>query len=127
MEAPPRFLAAELAEAFRRTPSARLDEDFPQVLPCFRVMLPDGVLFTADKVPMPVVIVADRRPMADWLPPEAQRIGGISCVGLALNGTSATQTAIPSSRSVSATPPLITSAIWSCSGTSRRCRAPTSA
>ena len=78
MEAPPRFLAPELAEAFRRTPSPRLDEDFPQVLPCFRLMLPDGALFTEDKVPIPVVIVADLRAMADWLPPQAQRIGGIS-------------------------------------------------
>ncbi|MFN7900635.1 MAG: hypothetical protein ACK5N0_13395, partial [Synechococcaceae cyanobacterium] len=45
-------------------------------------------LFTEDKVPIPVVIVADLRAMADWLPPQAQRIGGISCVGLALDGTS---------------------------------------
>jgi hypothetical protein len=88
VEAPPRFLAPELAEAFRRTPSPRLDEDFPQVLPCFRLMLPDGALFTEDKVPIPVVIVADLRAMADWLPPEAKRIGGISCVGLALDGSS---------------------------------------
>jgi hypothetical protein len=88
VEAPPRFLAPELAEAFRRTPSPRLDEDFPQVLPCFRLMLPDGALFTEDKVPIPVVIVADLRAMADWLPPQAQRIGGISCDGLALDGTS---------------------------------------
>jgi hypothetical protein len=88
VEAPPRFLAPELTEAFRRTPSPRLDEDFPQVLPCFRLMLPDGALFTEDKVPIPVVIVADLRVMADWLPPQAQRIGGISCVGLALDGTS---------------------------------------
>jgi hypothetical protein len=88
VEAPPRFLAPELAEAFRRTPSPRLDEDFPQVLPCFRLMLPDGALFTEDKVPIPVVIVADLRVMADWLPPQAQRISGISCVGLALDGTS---------------------------------------
>jgi hypothetical protein len=51
-------------------------------------MLPDGALFTEDKVPIPVVIVADLRAMADWLPPQAQRIGGISCVGLALDGTS---------------------------------------
>jgi hypothetical protein len=29
VEMPPRFLAPELAEAFRRTPSPRLDEDFP--------------------------------------------------------------------------------------------------
>jgi hypothetical protein len=88
VEAPPRFLAPELAEAFRRTPSPRLDEDFPQVLPCFRLMLPDGALFTEDKVPIPVVIVADLRAMVDWLPPQAQRIGGISCVGLALDGSS---------------------------------------
>ncbi|MCP9852829.1 hypothetical protein KBZ14_08080 [Synechococcus sp. HJ21-Hayes] len=88
VEAPSRFLAPELAEAFRRTPSPRLDEDFPQVLPCFRLMLPDGALFTEDRVPIPVVIVADLRVMADWLPPQAQRIGGISCVGLALDGTS---------------------------------------
>ncbi|MEB3209684.1 MAG: hypothetical protein VKK63_12330, partial [Synechococcus sp.] len=39
-------------------------------------------------MPIPVVIVADLRAMADWLPPQAQRIGGISCVGLALDGTS---------------------------------------
>jgi len=38
-------------------------------------MLPDGALFTEDKVPIPVVIVADLRPMSDWLPPQAQRIG----------------------------------------------------
>jgi hypothetical protein len=88
VEAPPRFLSPELAEAFRRTPSPRLDEDFPQVLPCFRLMLPDGALFTEDKVPIPVVIVADLRAMVDWLPPHAQRIGGISCVGLALDGSS---------------------------------------
>ena len=48
VEAPPRFLAPELAQAFRRTPSPHLDEDFPQVLPCFRLMLPDGALFTED-------------------------------------------------------------------------------
>jgi hypothetical protein len=51
-------------------------------------MLPDGALFTEDGVPIPVVIVADLRAMADWLPAEAQRISGISCVGLALDGTS---------------------------------------
>ena len=88
VEAPPRFLAPELAEAFRRTPSPRLDDELPQVLPCFRLMLPDGALFTEDGVPIPVVIVADLRAMADWLPAEAQRISGISCVGLALDGTS---------------------------------------
>jgi hypothetical protein len=88
VEAPPRFLAPELAEAFRRTPSPHLDEELPQVLPCFRLMLPDGALFTEDGVPIPVVIVADLRAMADWLPPQAQRISGISCVGLALDGSS---------------------------------------
>ena len=88
VEAPPRFLAPELAEAFRRTPSPRLDEELPQVLPCFRLMLPDGALFTEDGVPIPVVIVADLRVMADWLPAEAHRISGISCVGLALDGSS---------------------------------------
>ena len=88
VEAPPRFLAPELAEAFRRTPSPRLDDELPQVLPCFRLMLPDGALFTEDGVPIPVVIVADLRAMADWLPAEAQRISGIRCIGLALDGTS---------------------------------------
>lgn len=53
------------------------------MLPCFRLMLPDGALFTEDGVPIPVVIVADLRAMADWLPAEAKRISGISCVGLA--------------------------------------------
>ena len=53
VEAPPRFLAPELAEAFRRTPSPHLDEELPQVLPCFRLMLPDGALFTEDGVPIP--------------------------------------------------------------------------
>jgi hypothetical protein len=51
-------------------------------------MLPDGALFTEDKVPIPVVIGAYLRAMADWLLPKAQQIGGISCVGLALDGTS---------------------------------------
>ena len=88
VEAPPRFLAPELAEAFRRTPSPRLDDELPQVLPCFRLMLPDGALFTEDGVPIPVVIVADLLVMANWLPAEAHRISGISCVGLALDGTS---------------------------------------
>jgi hypothetical protein len=78
----------ELAEAFRRTPSPRLDEELPQVLPYFRLMLPDGALFTEDGEPIPVVIVADLRVMADWLPPQAQRISGISCVGLAFDGSS---------------------------------------
>lgn len=77
-----------MAEAFRRTPSPHLDMELPQVLPRFRLMLPDGALFTEDGLPIPVVIVADLRAMADWLPPQAQRIGGISCVGLALDGTS---------------------------------------
>ncbi len=36
-------------------------------------MLPDGALFTEDGVPIPVVIVADLRAMADWLPPRPQR------------------------------------------------------
>jgi hypothetical protein len=88
VDAPPRFLAPELAEAFRRTPSPRLDDELPQVLPCFRLMLPDGALFTEDGVPIPVLIVADLRVMADWLPAEAHRISGISCVGLALDGSS---------------------------------------
>ena len=88
VEAPPRFLAPELAKAFRRTPSPNLDDELPQVLLCFRLMLPDGALFTEDGVPIPVVIVADLRAMADWLPAEAKRISGISCVGLALDGTS---------------------------------------
>ena len=87
VEAPPRFLSPELIEAFRRTPSPYLDEELPQVLPCFRLMLPDGALFTEDGVPIPVVIVADLRVMANWLPPMAQRISGISCVGLALDGS----------------------------------------
>jgi hypothetical protein len=87
VEAPPRFLAPELTEAFRRTPSPYLDEELPQVLPCFRLMLPDGALFTEDGVPIPVVIVADLRVMANWLPPMAHRISGISCVGLALDGS----------------------------------------
>jgi hypothetical protein len=82
------FFISALAEAFRRTPSPHLDEELPQVLPCFRLMLPDGALFTEDGVPIPVVIVADLRAMADWLPPQAQRISGISCVGLALDGSS---------------------------------------
>ena len=51
-------------------------------------MLPDGALFTEEQVPIPVVIVADLRAMADWLPSQAQGIGGISCVGLALDGSS---------------------------------------
>ena len=80
VEAPPRFLAPELAEAFRRTPSPHLDDELPQVLPCFRLMLPDGALFAEDGVPIPVVIGADLRAMADWLPAEAKRISGISCV-----------------------------------------------
>ena len=87
VEAPPRFLAPELTEAFRRTPSPHLDVELPQVLPCFRLMLSDGALFTEGGVPIPVVIVADLRVMADWLPPMAQRISGISCVGLALDGS----------------------------------------
>jgi hypothetical protein len=77
-----------MAEAFRRTPSPHLDDELPQVLPCFRLMLPNGDLFTEDGVPIPVVNVADLRAMADWLPPQAQRISGISCVGLALDGSS---------------------------------------
>ena len=84
---PPRFLAAELAEAFRRTPSPRLDDELPQVLPCLRLMLPDGALFTEEGVPIPVVIVADLRAMTDQLPAEAQRIRGISCLGLGLDGS----------------------------------------
>ena len=72
--APPRFLAPELAEAFRRTPSPHhLDEELPQLLPCFRLMLPDGALFTEDGVPIPVVIVADLRAMAHWLLPRPLR------------------------------------------------------
>ena len=39
-------------------------------------------------VQIPVVIGADLRAMADWLPPQAQRISDISCVGLALDGSS---------------------------------------
>ena len=35
-----------------------------------------------------MVIVADLRAMADWLPVEAQRISGMICVGRALDGTS---------------------------------------
>ncbi|MCP9905391.1 hypothetical protein KBY85_14790 [Cyanobium sp. BA5m-10] len=53
VEAPPRFLALEHAEAFRRTPSPHLDEELPQVLPCIRLMLPDGALFTENGVPKP--------------------------------------------------------------------------
>jgi hypothetical protein len=48
VEAPPRLLAPELTEAFRRYSSTHLDEELPQVLPCFRLMLPDGALFTED-------------------------------------------------------------------------------
>ena len=35
-----------------------------------------------------LVIMSDLRAMADWLPPRAQRISGISCVSLALDGSS---------------------------------------
>jgi len=55
LEAPPRFLAPELAEAFRRKPSPHLDDELPQVLPCFRLMLPAAALFTKDGVPIPVI------------------------------------------------------------------------
>ena len=84
--APPRFLAPELAAAFRHTALPPLDEQLPVVLPCFRLMLPDGALFTEDGVPIPVVIVSDLRVMAEWLPEPVRRIGGISCLGLALDG-----------------------------------------
>jgi hypothetical protein len=79
-----------LATGFGRLPPHALpplDEHFPQVLPCFLLLLPDGALFTEDAVPIPVVIVADLRVMANWLPPMAHRISGISCVGLALDGS----------------------------------------
>ncbi len=49
-------------------------------------MLPDGALFTEEQGPIPVVIVSDLRAMADWLPAEVRRIGGISCLGLGLDG-----------------------------------------
>ena len=61
-----------LATGFGRLPPHALpplDEHFPQVLPCFLLLLPDGALFTEDAVPIPVVIVADLRVMANWLPP----------------------------------------------------------
>ena len=79
-----------LATGFGRLPPHALpplDEHFPQVLPCFLLLLPDGALFTEDAVPIPVVIVADLRVMANWLPPMAHRISGISWVGLALDGS----------------------------------------
>jgi hypothetical protein len=65
VEAPPRFLAPELAETFRRTPAPHLDEELPQVLPSFRLMLPEDALFTDDGMPIPVVITADLQAMAD--------------------------------------------------------------
>ena len=50
-----------------------LDEQLPLVLSCFRLMLPDGALFTEDRVPIPVVIAADLRAIADWLPLNGQQ------------------------------------------------------
>ena len=44
-------LAPELADVSRRTPSPRLNDELPRVLPCFRLMLLDGALFTEDGVP----------------------------------------------------------------------------
>jgi hypothetical protein len=64
--------------------------------------------------------------MADWLPPQAQRIGGISCVGLALDGTSYLTSHSFQQIGEQNPPRSMTSAIRPGSGTSRRCRAPTS-
>jgi hypothetical protein len=40
-------------------------QELPQVLPSFRLMLPEDALFTDDGMPIPVVITADLQAMAD--------------------------------------------------------------
>ncbi len=44
------------------------------MLPCLRVMPPNGALFTEDKAPIPVMIVAGLRKMADWQVTETQPV-----------------------------------------------------
>ncbi len=88
VEAPPRFPAPELAEAFCRTPSPRLDADFPQVLPCFRLLLPKGTLFSEEGPEIRSVVVAEVRALEGWLPENFQTAGGgLSCVGLGEDGS----------------------------------------
>ncbi|MFM7265358.1 MAG: hypothetical protein ACKOZW_07170, partial [Cyanobium sp.] len=85
--AEPRFLSPALAQAFLQTERPPLTPDLPGDIPCFRLLLPKGTLFSEEGPEIRSVVVADVRAMADWLPANVELAGGgLACVGLGEDG-----------------------------------------
>jgi hypothetical protein len=74
--AEPRFLSPALAQAFLQTEKSTLTPDLPGDIPCFRLLLPKGTLFSEEGPEIRSVLVADVRSMADWLPENFELAGG---------------------------------------------------
>lgn len=86
--AEPRFLSQALAQAFLQTEKPTLTPDLPGEIPCFRLLLPKGTLFSEEGPEIRSVLVADVRAMADWLPENFELAGGgLACVGLGEDGS----------------------------------------
>ena len=85
--AEPRFLSPALAQAFLQTERPPLTPDLPGDIPCFRLLLPKGTLFSEEGPEIRSVVVADVRAMAGWLPANFELAGGgLACVGLGEDG-----------------------------------------
>jgi hypothetical protein len=86
--AEPRFLSPALAQAFLQTEQPTLTPDLPRDIPCFRLLLPKGTLFSEEGPEIRSVVVADVRAMEGWLPDNfALAGGGLACVGLGEDGS----------------------------------------
>ena len=77
-----------LAQAFLQTEKPTLTPDLPRHIPCFRLLLPKGTLFSEEGPEIRSVVVADVRAMEGWLPDHfALAGGGLACVGLEEDGS----------------------------------------
>lgn len=85
--AEPRFLSPALAQAFLQTERPPLTPDLPRDVPCFRLLLPKGTLFSEEGPEIRSVVLADVRAMEGWLPDNVELAGGgLACVGLGEDG-----------------------------------------
>jgi hypothetical protein len=86
--AEPRFFSPALAQAFLQTEQPTLTLDLPRDIPCFRLLLPKGTLFSEEGPEIRSVVVADVRAMEGWLPDHfALAGGGLACAGLGEDGS----------------------------------------
>jgi hypothetical protein len=56
------------SQAFLQTEKPTLTPDLPSHIPCFRLLLPKGTLFSEEGPEIRSVVVADVRAMEGWLP-----------------------------------------------------------